>query len=233
MSQICIALKLRFQQTLHTKHDFRELKKRLIGRFASLQGIQLQTLVRFFRNCICWRKCRRRFTSRFRSKFNQRIRKGIHRFLSDVRPGSSDRPSCQNKHQDHQRTYNVSLGGAASRLFDFSLIGDHLTSDRSLVSQESMFRFVDHVDDVGILAYSSPQFVHTNIPLSQLFKFLPVLHARKIASVHCIPVGSHCSIAELLIHVENHSCLQCSSRLTVFSVEKNNDQLNHKHVSKF
>ena len=235
-SHICLALNLRFQQTLHTKHDFRELKKRLIGRFASLQGIQsLQTLATFFRNCICWQKHRRRLTTRFKSKFNQRIRNGLHlQFLSDIRPGSSDRPSCQNKHQDCQRTYDLNLGGAASRLFDFSLIGDYLTrtSDRSLVSQDSVFRFVDHVDDVGILAYSSPQFVRTNIPLKELFKFLPVSHARKIASIHCIPSGSRCSIAELLIHVENHSCLQCSSHLTVFSIEKNNDQLNRERVTK-
>jgi hypothetical protein len=141
----------------------------------------------------------------------------------------SNKPSSQKKHQGRQTTYN--LGGSASRLFEFSLIGEHLTSDRSIVSQESMFRFVAHVDDVGLLAYSSSQFVHTNIPLKELFKFLPVSHARKIASVHFIPAGSRCSIAELLMHVENHLCLQCSSRLTVFSVEKNNDQLNCKRVS--
>jgi hypothetical protein len=35
------------------------------------------------------------------------------------------------------------------------------------------------------------------------------------------------------MHVENHSCLQCSSHLTVFSVEKNNDQLNRERVTKF
>jgi hypothetical protein len=138
LSHICISLNLRFRQTLHTKHDFRELKKRLIGRFAYLQGKQSQTLVTFFHNCICWQKRRkfRRFTSRFRFKFNRYIHNGIHlQFLSDVRPmGSSDTgPSCQNEHgpgqrQDRQRTYNLNLGGAASRLFDFSLIGDHLTS---------------------------------------------------------------------------------------------------------
>ena len=238
-SHICLALNVKFQQTLLTKHDFRELNNRLIGRFASLQGVQsLQTLATFFCNCICWQKHKRHSghsgsTSRFK-KFNQSIRNGLHlQFSSDIRPGSSNRPSCQNKHQDCQRTNNLNLGGAASKIFDFSLIGDHLTSDRSLVSQDSMFRFVDHVDDVGILAYSSPQFVRTNIPLKELFKFLPVSHARKIASIHCIPSGSRCSIADLLMHVENHSCLQCSSHSTVFSIEKNNDQLNRKRVTKF
>ena len=33
------------------------------------------------------------------------------------------------------------------------------------------------------------------------------------------------------MHVENHSCLQCSSHSTVFSIEKNNDQLNRKCVT--
>ena len=231
LSRICIALYLRFQQTLHTKHDFHALKKRLIGRITSLQGMPLVT---FFRNCtgMCgWQKCRTGFTSRFK------LNRSIPHFTNSVRFRSllladdmlSNKPSSQNKHQARQTTFN--LGGSASRLFEFSLIGDHLTSDRSIVSQDSMFRFVAHVDDVGLLAYSSSQFVHTNIPLKALFKFLPVSHARKIASVHCIPAGSRCSIAELLMHVENHLCLQCSSHLTVFSVEKNNDQLNCKRVS--
>ena len=118
---------------------------------------------------------------------------------------------------------NLNLGGGSansgSRLYNFSVIGKYLVSDPSEVHQESMFRYVAHVDDVGLLAYSSAQFVHTNIPLSELFKFLPVLHARKIASIHCIPAGSRCNKNELLMHVENHSCLQCSSRLTVFSVQ--------------
>jgi hypothetical protein len=233
LSRICIALYLRFQQTLHTKHDFRALKKRLIGRITSLQGMPLVT---FFRNCtgMCgWQKCRTRFTS---SRFRFKLNRSIPHFTNSVRFRSllladdmlSNEPSSQKKHQGRQTTYN--LGGSASRLFEFSLIGEHLTSDRSIVSQESMFRFVAHVDDVGLLAYSSSQFVHTNIPLKELFKFLPVSHARKIASVHFIPAGSRCSIAELLMHVENHLCLQCSSRLTVFSVEKNNDQLKFQSV---
>ena len=82
-----------------------------------------------------------------------------------------------------------------------------------------MFRYVAHIDDVGLLAYSSAQFVHTNIPLPELFKFLPVLHAWKIASIHCIPAGLRCNKNELLMPVENHSCLQCSTHLTVFSVQ--------------
>ena len=171
---------------------------------------------------------------RFKFRINLRIpllnNTSSLRFCSlsaDVK--SSDR--SQKKYQGCQTTYNLG-GSLASRLFGFSLIGDHLTSDRSLVSQKSMFRFVAHVDGVGLLAYSSSQFVHTNIPLKELFKSLPVSHARKIASIHCIPAGSRCSKAELLMHVENHSCLQCSACFTVFSVDKNNDQLNCKHVSK-
>jgi hypothetical protein len=50
VSHICIALNLRFQQTLHTKHDFRALKKRLIGKFASFK-LHGTPLVTFFCNC--------------------------------------------------------------------------------------------------------------------------------------------------------------------------------------
>ena len=87
------------------------------------------------------------------------------------------------------------------------------------INQESMFHYVDHVDDVGLLAYSSVQFVHASIPLSELFNILPVVNARKIASVHCIPVGSRCRKAELLMHTKNYTCLRCSLHLTVFSVK--------------
>ena len=71
LSHICVVLNLRFWWTLHTKHDFRALKRQLIGRFTSLQGMPLVT---FFRNCtgMCsWQKCRRQYTSsRFRFKLN-------------------------------------------------------------------------------------------------------------------------------------------------------------------
>lgn len=181
-------------------------------------------------------KCRSQLASRFRFRLNQCIPVPdncicLH-CLSDIR--SSDKPCCQKR--DHnpsrQNSGGHNLGGSGCKLYNFSLIGDHLISDPSLVSQESMFRYVAHVDDVGLLAYSSAQFVHTNIPLCELFKFLPVSHAWKVASIHCIPAGSCCNIAELLTHVENHSCLRCSSYLTVFSVEMNNKQLNSKCVAK-
>ena len=117
----------------------------------------------------------------------------------------------------------LNLGGGSdnsgSRLYDFSVIGNYLASDPGEVNPESKFRYVAHVDEIGLLAYSSAQFVRVNIPLSELFKFLPLTHAWKIASVHSIPAGSRCSKAELLMHVENHSCLRCSSHLSVFSVQ--------------
>ena len=81
----------------------------------------------------------------------------------------------------------LNLGGGSansgSRLYNFSVIGKYLVSDPSEVHQESMFWYVAHVDDVGLLAYSSAQFVHTNIPLSELFKFLPVLPGRLHLSI--------------------------------------------------
>ena len=96
LSHTCIVLNLRFQQTLHTKHDFCVLlKRRLISRFACFQGIQSQTLVTFFCNCIvCWRKCRRQLISRFRFKLvNQSIPSPPIHFNNGV--WSGDKPSFQ------------------------------------------------------------------------------------------------------------------------------------------
>ena len=212
----CMVLYLRFRQSQYTKHDFLVLKKRLNDRSSLLRGIQLRTLAAFLRACNC--ACQRKFKSRFACRFMLNLVPCIPLVndciclsnVSDVRPS-------------RQSNARLNLGGGSGnsgrRLYDFSVIGDYLASDSSAVNQESVFRYVAHVDDVGLLAYSSAQFVHANIPLSELFKTLPVSHARKIASVHCIPAGSRCSKTELLMHVENHSCLQCSSHLTVFSVE--------------
>jgi hypothetical protein len=87
LAHICIALRLRFQQNLYAKHDFRALKNKSVGGYASFQGIPWQTqtpLVTFFCNFtgIFPQKCRRRFTSssRFKFKLNRRtlFKNGIH-----------------------------------------------------------------------------------------------------------------------------------------------------------
>ncbi|KAF8803152.1 hypothetical protein BYT27DRAFT_7110804, partial [Phlegmacium glaucopus] len=126
----------------------------------------------------------------------------------------------------------MSLGGATCKNYTFSQIGEHLVARTSDVSQEAVFRYVAHVDEVDSLSYPYPQYVHTNIPLGELFSILPASHARKIAHVHGISAGSHYTAHQLMMCIENHSCLRCSY-FTIFSVEIAAKQLTAKRVAKY
>jgi hypothetical protein len=236
----CLLLNLSFRQTLYAKHDFHVLKTRLNYKLSCFQGTQRHALADLFRAYICRQRSKSRLATGFRFILKQIIhfsRNYLHlQHLSITRLTRSDKP-CQVTVRDQIRPSKEdsivrNLGGSGCRLYNFSLIRDHLGSDPSLVAQDSMFRYVAHVDDVGSLAYSSAQFVRTNIPLYDLFKFLPVSHARKVGFIHHIPAGSRCNMAELLTHVENYSCLRCSSHFTVFSVEMNNNQLLNRRVAR-
>ena len=79
--------------------------------------------------------------------------------ISVVGPSSGQSNSALN--------FGGGSGNSGRRLYDFSIVGDYLVSDPSAVNQESVFRYVAHVDDMRLLAYSSAQFVHVNIPLSE------------------------------------------------------------------
>ena len=124
-------------------------------------------------------------------------------------------------HQLNKR-HHEQVGGSGRRLHhEFSSIEAYVVSDVPDVQCKSNVQYVSHVDDVGLLDYSSPPYIHASIPLSILFNLITLTDARKIAAVHGISVGSRCTIAQLLLSVENHSCQKCSSYISVFSSELN------------
>ena len=125
------------------------------------------------------------------------------------------------------------VGGGCSRTFLFSQISDHLVPGSTNFEQDSRLRYVGHVDEIELLTYSTPQFVHTSIPLNELFTFLPLTHARKIAATHGISVGSRCSAMQLMMLIENHSCIRCRTFFTVFSIEPTPEKLTARRVAKF
>ena len=124
------------------------------------------------------------------------------------------------------------LGGGYSRQHVFKSIEPYVISDTSSATRKCSFRYVDHVDDVGVLSYPAPVYVHTSIPLSVLFGLITLANSRKIAAMHGISVGSRASAAQLLLLAESHSCLKCSSYLTVFSSDLNANQLNVGRATK-
>ncbi|KAF8800470.1 hypothetical protein BYT27DRAFT_7117458, partial [Phlegmacium glaucopus] len=125
------------------------------------------------------------------------------------------------------------MGGSGLRHHNFTLIEPYVVSDIPDILHKCNVCYVDHVEDVGLLAYPSPTYVHTNIPLSILFKLITLSNARKAAAVHGVSAGSRCTIAQLSLAVEHHSCLKCSSHLTVFSSDLNVDQLSSKRSKKY
>jgi hypothetical protein len=165
----CIVPCLQFRQSLYSKHDFRVLKKRLSAKFSMLWGIQLRTLATFLCNCAC----------------SQQHLKGCSAFSSMFKLISRIPLVFNHNHllsrsdivSSGQRTAGrrLNLGGGSpdsgSKLYKFSAIGVYLTSLPDEINQDSMFRYVAHVDNVGLLAYSSSQFVHANIPLSKFLIF--------------------------------------------------------------
>ena len=126
-------------------------------------------------------------------------------------------------------------GGSGPRHHEYASIEAYVVSSHVPdVQSKPNVCYVSHVDDVGLLAYPSPAYVHTSMPLSSLIKLIILSDARKIAAVHGMSVGSRCTVAQLILLVKNHSCLKCSSYISVFKFsELNVNQLSAKRSKKY
>ena len=136
-------------------------------------------------------------------------------------------------HEVLKKNHHEQLGGSGPRQQEFVSIEAYVVSDASHVQPKSKVCYVGHVNDVGLLSYSGPPYIHASIPLSILFKLITYSDARKVAAEHGISVRGHCSIAELHSSVVNHSCLKCSSYISVFSLKESEKQLGAKRAKKY
>ena len=113
---------------------------------------------------------------------------------------------------------SVPIGGGRQHLFPNSSVvtsieqgGDHLTPDH-------VFRFVDHVDDMGRLAYPLEQdFVYANLALANIVPFLSKQMVQKIARIHQIPISSRWNLPkdDLVKLFDGHNCINCSLYISV------------------
>jgi hypothetical protein len=124
------------------------------------------------------------------------------------------------------------LGGYGARIFSYQFLEPFITSNSSSISTTAHFRFVDHVDNIKILKFPESEYIHASIPLYALFELLPVLKARKVASIHGIMAGSRCNQAQLLHATADHSCPACATYSSIFVPEKNSAQLHVDNVVK-
>src|ERR1700678_1043087 len=63
-----------------------------------------------------------------------------------------------------QRQDNLG-GGALSSTYSLAQLSEHLAAGSLEQEKDSVFRYVAHVDDVGLLKYPSPAYIHCKIPL--------------------------------------------------------------------
>lgn len=110
-------------------------------------------------------------------------------------------------------------GGGGQHTFPFEVIHPYIIAGGN-VCHDYAFKFIDHVDSVGQVAYPVQQnFVHAKVPLGRLLPCLPLKLGLKIARLHHIPIGSRVSKSEFLHCFENHECAtSCNLYSSVFAV---------------
>ena len=113
---------------------------------------------------------------------------------------------------------SVPIGGGRQHLFPNSSVvtsieqgGDHLTPDH-------VFRFVDHVDNMGYLVYPLEQdFMYANLALTNIVPFLSKQMVQKIAWIHQIPIRSRWNLPkdDLVKLFDGHNRINCSLYISV------------------
>jgi hypothetical protein len=130
-------------------------------------------------------------------------------------PSASSSFSCDDQPLSHRV---LTYGGGRQHVFSALAVDPYITAGHKSCSN-SAFKFVDHIDGVGQLAYPIAQkFIHTNIPLCDIIPHLSIRVALKIARLHHLQIGSHVSKSEICRIFEGHNCISCNLFVTVFAV---------------
>jgi hypothetical protein len=224
----CVILSLRLRRHTMLKHDFQALnircERKILCRsekvFVGSLRLRLNKLKSY------------RLLSKVIVGLRRHLQKLISRELYTDLHALFVTAGSETTLMSHNHLKRCVGGGCVSKAYSFSQISDHLVPGSTEADQDSIFRYVAHVEEIGLLTYPSPQFVHTSIPLNKLFAFLPLLHARKIAAIHGISAGSRCSTTQLMMLIENHSCIRCRTFFTVFSKELTPGKLTARRVAK-
>lgn len=107
---------------------------------------------------------------------------------------------------------SIPIGGGRQYLFPNSSIVPSIVLGGDQLTPDHVFRFVDHVDDMGRLAYPlGEDFVYANLTLAVIVLFLSKQMVQKIARIHKVPFSLRWNLAEyeLVNLFEGHSCVNC------------------------
>jgi len=109
-------------------------------------------------------------------------------------------------------------GGGWQYIFTFETVEPHIVA-RGDFNHECGFKFVDHVDSAGLVAYPvHKNFVHTVVPLQDILPHLSLQMGCKIARLHHIVIGSHVAKSDFIHYFDGHNCVSCTLYSSVFQV---------------
>ena len=133
-----------------------------------------------------------------------------HRF-SYYRPAPCLNTTCMFKNQ------NDRTGGASVMKFSTAeFLSPYIEPQGQPVQSGECYHYVDHTDDIGMLAYSKNIYVFASVPLKDLFTQITVLQARVILKRHNISCGGRESMSAMQSLLDHHGGLCCTLNKSVF-----------------
>ncbi|KAF8809210.1 hypothetical protein BYT27DRAFT_7094612, partial [Phlegmacium glaucopus] len=117
---------------------------------------------------------------------------------------------------------SVPTGGGRPYLFPSATVAPFITQCDNPLTPDHVFRYMDHVDDVGCLAYPLEQgFVYADLSLTNVVPHISKQMVQKIARIHKVPLSSHWHLAkdELVKVFEGHNCINCNLYKSVLDAQ--------------
>jgi hypothetical protein len=78
------------------------------------------------------------------------------------------------------------------------------------------YLYVDHTDDIGLLAYLKETYVFSSVPLSDLLTQVSLSQARMLMKQHGISCGAKEGMSAIRTRLEHHSGLCCVKYKSIF-----------------
>jgi hypothetical protein len=108
------------------------------------------------------------------------------------------------------------MGGRASKSSTAQFLSNFVESHGQQVEIGECYHYVDHTDDVGLLAYSKSTYVFADIPLRDLLTQITLSQARVVMRLHNIPCGATERLTVIQSRLDHHSGLCCARNKSIF-----------------
>ena len=131
-------------------------------------------------------------------------------------------PSC-NMTSGHvlSHTNDCRGGHGRKKCSTAEFLSDFVEAQGQQVHSGETYHFVDHTDDVGLLAYSKDTYVVASIPLTHLLTQVTVSQARALVKRHNILWGARDSMSAIKSQLDHHNGLCCIQNKSVFKLTGN------------